>query len=549
MIRMIIDEVYEKYLNNKNVSKSNFYFGKVSRVTPYVCNVQVENLTLVKSRNFREGKLFLNEVNEFVVIDSLNGTYIARTLDIKVKDTDSVQKQLNKNKEKIVFPIMTLQVLGKLRLFKGSSFKIEQTGLDNPNLNDKVYILPEHAISDIISTFNLVEYGVNIDNVFKISKESDDDLCLSTEALLNRHLMVVGTTGSGKSTTSASIIEELIEKDAKFLIIDPTGEYKGFDNLSCDLLNVEKDLKIGTADIGYDLWKKLLSLNENTQEPTLIAAIKMLKSTRGRGLKKEGKKVTDVEKKLNSYNDCQNFSLENLEKQIIKESVTLTNGGKRYRFEERKVSYNSYLIDKIRYFKNIGFSKYLIERGTNNNQGLKKKIDDFIKGDKSLYIDCSGIGDDKLGTLIVNFIGKYIVDKLHDSSCQETLKTHPFVIFMDEIHRFIDKENVDFVTIAREGRKYGVFLFMTTQSPLDVSPLLMSQIGTFIIHRLAHPNEVNLMENFMIMNKGILRRLGQGEAVISSINFIDDICVKVNKPRNLTHETDTPIICKEKSNN
>lgn len=65
--------------------------------------------------------------------------------------------------------------------------------------------------------------------------------------------MVVGTTESGKSTTSASMIEELIEKNARFLIIDPAGEYKGFDSLSCDLLDTKHDLKIGTANIEYDL--------------------------------------------------------------------------------------------------------------------------------------------------------------------------------------------------------------------------------------------------------------------------------------------------------
>lgn len=547
MNKLIIDELYKKYLNDKNINKSNFYFGKVSHITFYKCKIQVENLTLVKSRNFQGKKLFLNEVNEFVIIDSLNGTYVARTLGVEVKDSDNVHKLFNRNKEDIVFPIMTLQVLGKLKCSKKGLFRIEQTGLDNPNVNDKAYILPENAIADIISAFSLISHEVNVENVFKISKESEDDLCLSTEALLNRHIMIVGTTGSGKSTTSASMIEELIEKNAKFLIIDPAGEYKGFDNLSCDFLSVEKDLKIRTADIEYGLWKKILSLNENTQEPTLIAAIKSLKSNEGKVYPKVDETPMTVEEKLENYKENQNFSLKNLRKQIIKESVRLNKG--KYEEDQWKINSNSYLIDKIKYIENIGLSNYLIEEENDNKQGLKEKIDNFIENDKSLYIDCSGIGDDKLGTLIVNFIGKYIVDKLHDSSCQETLKTHPFVIFMDEIHRFIDKENLDFVTIAREGRKYGVFLFMTTQSPLDVSPLLMSQIGTFIIHRLAHPNEVNLMENFMIMNKGILRRLGQGEAVISSINFIDDICVKVNKPRNLTHETDTPIICKEKSNN
>lgn len=87
-------------------------------------------------------------------------------------------------------------------------------------------------------------------------------------------------------------------------------------------------------------------------------------------------------------------------------------------------------------------------------------------------------------------------------------KEQPIVLFLDEAHQFLNKSVVDnyfassslsaFDQIAKECRKYGLFLCLATQMPRDIPIGTLSQIGTFIIHRLINYNEVI---EFMAKNK------------------------------------------------
>lgn len=90
-------------------------------------------------------------------------------------------------------------------------------------------------------------------------------------------------------------------------------------------------------------------------------------------------------------------------------------------------------------------------------------------------------------------------------------------LFIDEAHRYLPQNEFDmsengFFQLLREGRKYGVSLVLATQSPLDISPKLLSQISNFIIHRTSTLDELeylNLEVPFEILNK-----LDVGQAVI-----------------------------------
>src|SRR5437588_12765100 len=48
------------------------------------------------------------------------------------------------------------------------------------------------------------------------------------EKLFGRHCAILGTTGGGKSWTTARIIEECLRYKAKIILLDATGEYRGF---------------------------------------------------------------------------------------------------------------------------------------------------------------------------------------------------------------------------------------------------------------------------------------------------------------------------------
>lgn len=95
-------------------------------------------------------------------------------------------------------------------------------------------------------------------------------------------------------------------------------------------------------------------------------------------------------------------------------------------------------------------------------------------------------------------------------------------------------------SIAREGRKKGIFLFLTTQNPQDVPDTLLGQIGTLLIHRLTHVEEIRTIQNHLKANSlGQIKKLDKGEAILTSINLLQDLNLKVVKSGRI-HENETP---------
>ena len=100
-------------------------------------------------------------------------------------------------------------------------------------------------------------------------------------------------------------------------------------------------------------------------------------------------------------------------------------------------------------------------------------------------------------------------------------KTLPTVIVMEEAHTFIkryraDTENQDatsvcrhvFEKIAREGRKFGLGLVISSQRPSELSPTVLSQCNTFLLHRISNDEDQKLVRHFIPDNlKGLLREL------------------------------------------
>ena len=97
-------------------------------------------------------------------------------------------------------------------------------------------------------------------------------------------------------------------------------------------------------------------------------------------------------------------------------------------------------------------------------------------------------------------------------------------LFLDEAHRYIRKdaqyilrENI-FEKIAREGRKYSLFLMVSSQRPSELSDTVLSQCANFIVHRIQ--NEVDLKYVYAILpyfSEDFITKIKQsvpGEALI-----------------------------------
>lgn len=99
--------------------------------------------------------------------------------------------------------------------------------------------------------------------------------------------------------------------------------------------------------------------------------------------------------------------------------------------------------------------------------------------------------------------------------------TLPTVLVMEEAHTFIkrykdDIENYNAATIccqvferiAREGRKFGLGLVLSSQRPSELSPTVLSQCNTFLLHRISNDRDQELVNRLVPDNlRGLLREL------------------------------------------
>ena len=97
----------------------------------------------------------------------------------------------------------------------------------------------------------------------------------------------------------------------------------------------------------------------------------------------------------------------------------------------------------------------------------------------------------------------------------------PTVLVMEEAHTFIkrykeDAEDQDaacvccqvFERIAREGRKFGLGLVLSSQRPSELSQTVLSQCNTFLLHRISNDRDQELVHKLVPDNiKGLLREL------------------------------------------
>ena len=94
-------------------------------------------------------------------------------------------------------------------------------------------------------------------------------------------------------------------------------------------------------------------------------------------------------------------------------------------------------------------------------------------------------------------------------------KLLPTVLVMEEAHNFISRYNTEneefspsrlcsqsFEKIAKEGRKFGLGLLLSSQRPSELSPTVLSQCNTFLLHRLVNDRDQELVKRFVPDNLG-----------------------------------------------
>lgn len=155
---------------------------------------------------------------------------------------------------------------------------------------------------------------------------------------------------------------------------------------------------------------------------------------------------------------------------------------------------------------------------------LDQWLDTYIGGEDTDG-GCVSVIDLSLVPTEVVHVVTAVVARMTFEALQRYMKMHgvalPTVLVMEEAHTFIkrykeDVENQDaaavccrvFERIAREGRKFGLGLVLSSQRPSELSPTVLSQCNTFLLHRLSNDRDQELVHRLVPDNlRGLLREL------------------------------------------
>lgn len=123
--------------------------------------------------------------------------------------------------------------------------------------------------------------------------------------------------------------------------------------------------------------------------------------------------------------------------------------------------------------------------------------------------------------IITSVMARVTLEVLQRYRRQNGGNTLPTVLVMEEAHTFIKRYNNDvenesatamctrvFEKIAREGRKYGLGLILSSQRPSELSSTVISQCNSFLLHRLSNDRDQELVSKLVPDNlRGLLREL------------------------------------------
>lgn len=170
---------------------------------------------------------------------------------------------------------------------------------------------------------------------------------------------------------------------------------------------------------------------------------------------------------------------------------------------------------------------------------VEEYIDSILGDNQILNIDISSL-DDSATEVITKVVSKLLFDYLKRLTERNS---KPINLILEEAHRFV-RTDMDygvlgyniFERIAKEGRKFGLLLGLSSQRPSELSKTVVSQCNNFIIHRIQNPDDISYISRMVpYISQGTIERityLRRGYALIfgTAINLPTVTCIEKAEP-------------------
>jgi len=308
-----------------------------------------------------------------------------------------------------------------------------------------------------------------------------DDIrgALYVDPMLSKHFAVLGSTGTGKSTSVALILHRIsqLSPEGHIMMIDPHGEYSAAFKGCGEIFNVD-NLQLPYWLMNFEEHCEVLLTthdSERQRDADILAKCLLAARTKGKDMSQFGKVTVDSPIP---------YLLTDLHTILVNEMGKLDRAGDTLPFQRLKTKLDEIRADPRYTFM---FSGMLV---SDSMGGLLAKLFRLPSHGRPISIvDVSGVPSE-VTSVVVSVLARMVFDY---AIWSRTEAQRPLLLVCEEAHRYVPKDEQQehgqavrriLERIAKEGRKYGVSLGLITQRPSDLAEGVLSQCGTILSMRL-----------------------------------------------------------------
>ena len=341
--------------------------------------------------------------------------------------------------------------------------------------------------------------------------------------LFGKHLGVFGNTGSGKTCTVVSIIQNYIrknpQKDIKFIVLDVNGEYRtAFRKEEYEYYEFDT-LRFNHTILNNPEYGRLFRTSEGTQYPAMRDCITEL-STHGT----HWWDLNDLEDKLKKW--ANSTGTDNFSRNQI----------------------NGYLRTLYLRIESILDDSQLMRVINTQDEDTFQSI---VKSNKKVHILDLQVSIDALDIVLYLLFKTIYQYKVEQRKEEVPDQTHLNLV-LEEAHRYINADlnetklgNYYIDKLSREGRKFGIGLVISSQVPSMLSYEIVSQCNSVIMHKITSKRDMEFLRGVLrISNETFylqMSALEKQHAIVCGEAFPNDSIVRIHDANPLPRSNDPEI--------
>lgn len=408
-----------------------------------------------------------------------------------------------------------------------------------PAINDQVHLVVEE---DLVRIYGTAESGQV--TIGRLSGAESIPVRVDLDKLLTRHSAVLGSTGSGKSTTVASLLRSLSSGEggnaafpsARVLLLDIHGEY------GRALSEVARVFRVNPLEGEHPLYVPYWALNLSDLLGLLIGKTeeKALTSIQDRILEMKlqaaaAQGYPGVDPNSLTAESPLPFSLKSLWFRLIDPEIktwnentqlttaqtapgsaeTLTaptyplpgQGGAAPFANKSNVLSIRRQLDQLRSRLLDRQFDFMLHPGPwePNLAGMPQSdlpalLEGWLGHDRPITVlDLSGVPSAVLMRLIGGILNIIYEGLFWSRERPEGGRQRPMLVVMEEAHRYLGRDDASLARdavqrIVKEGRKFGIGAMIVSQRPSEIDDTILSQCGTFFSLRLSNTADRNRVQ-------------------------------------------------------